>query len=319
MVDKVDNCAWAFIFPGQGAQSLGMLSAYREHAVVRETVQTVASAIDVDLPDIIEKDGDALNETINTQPCLLAMGVGVFRSLADHLPVPTVLAGHSLGEYSALVCAGYLSLTDAAKLVRYRAELMQSTVANGGMAAILGLDVAQIESICEDARQAGESIWPANFNSPTQTVVAGYRASLEKYAEVFKQSGAKRVVILPMSVPSHCPLLQPAVPLLKQALQATPFTNSGVKILHTAQSTNQQQPFAEYLSDIMSQQLVQPVNWVGVLKQMNEMGVEKVIEMGPGKILSALGKNILGKNSGVEHIAINNADALEQFKNQGEQ
>ncbi len=299
----------AFVFAGQGSQSTGMLSAYHKHPLLMEVVAEVSNAIDTDIESIIENDGDALNQTINTQPCMLAMGVGVYRMLENKLQA-TVFAGHSLGEYSALVCAGSLSLAEAAKLVRQRAYLMQSTVNNGGMAAILGLDADSINEICTAARNDGEFIWAANYNTEKQIVVAGIKSSIEKYIDVFKQKGARRVVVLPMSVPSHCPLLQEAANQFKEAMKQITLSQPQVTILHTGQIEKPSDSFANDLINTMANQLILPVNWLLILQQLKKRGVEQVFEVGPGKILTGL-----GKDSGIPHKALNNTDAIHAILN----
>ena len=301
--------AIAIVFPGQGSQSVGMLSGY-DHPIITATVAEVSDAINCDLATIIENDAEALNQTINTQPAMLAMGVGVYRAIGTQLSQTAQIvgcAGHSLGEYSALVCAGALSLGEAAVLVRRRAELMQNAVADGGMAAILGLSATQVEQHCTELRQQGESVWAANYNSENQIVIAGKRTSVERASEVLKTAGAKRYVLLAMSVPSHCPLLADAAAELLPALTAVAWQPTAFPVLHSAvvADDNSGTPLpAQYLAA----QLTQAINWQQLLNGLQALGAGSVIESGPGKVLTGL-----GKKSTLPHSAIANAESLAAF------
>ena len=289
----------AVVFPGQGAQRRGMLSAYAGVTAVAKAVAEVSAAIGEDLAAIIEEDGDALNQTINTQPAMLALGVGVYRAAAAHLPLPRCFAGHSLGEYSALVCAGALSLTTAARLVHRRAWLMQHVAAHGGMAAVLGADAAMVEATCSTLRRQGEDVWPANYNSETQIVIAGRRLSVAKGVEALKAAGAKRAVLLPMSVPSHCPLMAAAADGLMPMLNAVDWQPPTAPVLHSAADSGAS-PAAR-----LAAQLTTPIHWQRLLAEAAALGAQTVVESGPGKVLTGL-----GKKSGLPHIALDNSAAL---------
>ena len=298
----------AVIFPGQGSQSLGMLSAYERHPVLLQAVEETADAIGRDIAALMEGgDEAALGKTENTQPIMLAVGVGVYRMVRERLPSPLFMAGHSLGEYSALVCAGALSLSAAARLVAYRAELMQNAVADGGMAAILGADAATVETVCETLRGDGESVWAANYNSDRQIVVAGFKNSVKRAADACKQAGAKRAVVLPMSVPSHCPLLQSAADALLLALEQVDWQSPTTSVLHAAAGGDNGDGGngGVSLPRLMAAQLVRPVVWHDILRRMRDGGVRCVIECGPGKVLTNL-----GKKSGLTHVAADNAQAV---------
>lgn len=295
-----------FVFPGQGSQSLGMLSAYSGVSPVAEAVVEASAALDVDLAEIIENNETALNETRNTQPALLAVGVGVYRAVCDKLPTPTFLAGHSLGEYAALVCAGALSLTEAAALVVRRAEHMRRAVKDGGMAAALGLPSATVEKVCAALRDEGEQVWAANYNSDNQTVIAGLNPSLRRAEAALKSAGARRVVWLPMSVPSHCPLLQPAADAFAADLRKVNWRKPALPVLHNAAvAAGGDSDTADFLRRTLAAQLVQPVRWTDILRQFADGGVERVVESGPGKALTNL-----GKKSGIAHVALDSAVAI---------
>ena len=291
----------AVVFPGQGSQSLRMLSAYAGQPTVAEAVAEVGETLAVDLGAIIEGDEAALNETEFTQPAMLAMGVGVWRAVAGRVAAPAAMAGHSLGEYAALVCAGCLSLAEAAVLVRRRAELMRDAVAGGGMMAILGLTGEAVDAVCAEARQQGESIWAANYNSERQVVVAGLGSSLAACDGRFKERGAKRTVILPMSTPSHCPLLQAAAAALRMAMAEVAWQAAATPVVHTVEN-------ADSVIEAMAAQLVQPVRWQDILRRLKAGGDGRVIECGPGKVLARL-----GKESGLPHVALHDADAIDHF------
>ena len=294
----------AVVFPGQGSQKAGMLSAYADFPAVAEAVAEVSDAIGADLATIIEQDSDALNQTINTQPAMLAVGVGVYRASAGFLPAPRCFAGHSLGEYSALVAAGSLSLSDAARLVRRRAELMQNTVADGGMAALLGLDSAAVEDLCRQLRAAGEEVWPANYNSERQIVIAGRQAAITKAVAAAKEAGAKRALALAMNVPSHCPLLAPAAEALLPDLASINWQQPKATVLHSAEvaDTGDNAPL---IARRLAAQLTQPIHWQQLLAEAAVTGAEMIIESGPGGVLTGL-----GKKSGTPHRALSDGAAL---------
>ncbi|NBC14966.1 MAG: ACP S-malonyltransferase [Gammaproteobacteria bacterium] len=284
----------AMLFPGQGSQSVGMLA---DLAAAQPEVQaTFAEASEVlgrDLWSIAaEGPAEALDRTENTQPAMLAAGVAVWRCWqARGGPVPAAMAGHSLGEYSALVCAGALDFTDAVGLVAERARLMQAAVpaGTGAMAAILGLDDDQVRAVCAE-QAGGEVLEPVNFNAPGQVVIAGHKAAVERGAAAAKTAGAKRAVVLAVSVPSHCALMQAAAAELAERLAATPLRAPAVPVLHNASAA----PAAdvETLRQLLAQQIHSPVRWVETVRALAALGITTAVEAGPGKVLTGLGKRI---------------------------
>lgn len=264
-------------------------------AVVR---QTFAEASDVLGQDVwkLAADGPeaALNQTVNTQPLMLTAGVAVYRAWEDlHGAEPALMAGHSLGEYSALVAAGALTFADALRLVRLRAQAMQEAVpeGTGGIAAILGLDDDAVAAVCREAA-AGEVVEPANYNSPAQVVIAGHRAAVERGMALAKQRGAKRAVMLPMSAPSHCSLMRPAADRLAAALGAVALQSPQIPVVHNADLARHES--ADAIRDALVRQLYSPVRWVETVRTMAEAGIGLVVECGPGKVLSGLVKRIDG-------------------------
>lgn len=289
MSDSISE-PYAVVFAGQGAQARGMLDAYDAHPAVGAAVDEVGDAIGVNLRGMIAEDETALNQTGNTQPAMLAMGVGIYRAVQARLSgqsAPVALAGHSLGEYAALVVAQSIALADAARLVRRRAELMQSAVADGRMAAVLGLDAAVVDSICESARENGLQVWSANYNTANQIVIAGNATSVEQTAATCKAQGAKRSVILPMSVPSHCPLLQPAADTFLADLQTVQWQPPQTPVLHS--TTNAVAEPAD-IPNVMAAQLTRPVHWQKILQQLAAMGAQAVYDCAPTPVLTNLGK-----------------------------
>jgi [acyl-carrier-protein] S-malonyltransferase len=284
---------YSIVFPGQGSQSLGMLSDLRSNfSVVNEIFQEASDAINVDLWKIVNEDQELLNLTENTQPVMLAAGYATYRVLAGEVNLtPISIAGHSLGEYTALVASGSLSFFDAAQLVRKRAELMQAAVpsGSGSMAAILGLDDTRVIEICLKASDKGV-VEAVNFNSPGQVVIAGEKAAVAHACELMKEAGAKRALILPVSVPSHCSLMKDAAMEYKYSVDSINFQIGSEKVLHNVD--------ADYSSNIeeikskLVEQLYKPVLWTSIVQKMKESGVEKLIESGPGKVLAGLSRRI---------------------------
>ena len=275
----------AVIFPGQGSQSPSMAAAYDSHPEVAAAIDEASEAIGADLHALI-CDKDALDETMNTQPALLAVCVGVFR--AARLSRVSAMAGHSLGEYAALACGGALSLADAARLVRRRGEIMQRA-ASGGMAALLG-EAEAIESLCAEARAGGAHIWAANYNSPQQIVAAGDSESIAACREWTSRDGIKRVVPLPVSIPSHCPLMQPAAEEFAAELRAARWRTPSPPVLHNASLQ-----YAESAEDIvaaLTAQLVRPVRWTETVARFAADGITQMYECGPGGVLSGLARRI---------------------------
>lgn len=279
-----------FVFPGQGSQKLGMLAELAGHfAVVEETFAEASSALGRDLWEICQKDqNEQLNLTEITQPALLAASVAIWRVwTALNGARPTILAGHSLGEYSALVCSGVLPFGDAINLVHRRGLFMQSAVSagTGKMAAIIGLDDSKIEGLCEQAAE-GQIVSPANFNSPGQTVIAGDAQAVERAMVLCKEAGAKRALPLNVSVPSHCALMKPAAEKLEAVLAEIQFGTAAIPVV---QNVNAQAcADAESIKKNLIKQLYAPVLWVDSIKYMREAGVDKAVECGPGKVLAGL-------------------------------
>jgi len=283
---------YAIVFPGQGSQSLGMLSDLASNFPLVKDIYTEASdALSMDLWKLTQEDQEALNQTENTQPAMLAAGFATYRVLATELDLsPQCLAGHSLGEYTALVVAGSLDFADGIKLVRKRGELMQSAVpvGTGAMAAILGLDDDKVVEICANASDSGV-VEAVNFNSPGQVVIAGNKESVEATCEIMKEAGAKRAVVLPVSVPSHCSLMNEAANEFSISVQDTSFKQVR-NVVHNVDAK-----VAESADEIRSKlvtQLHKPVLWTSTVQAMSASGVEKLIEAGPGKVLAGLTRRI---------------------------
>jgi [acyl-carrier-protein] S-malonyltransferase len=284
----------AIVFPGQGSQSVGMLAGLAEtHSLVRETFEEGSAALGLDLWGMSQEGPkEALDQTHNTQPALLCAGVAVWRVLErEGVPAPAVMAGHSLGEYTALVAAGALPLADAARLVATRGRLMQEAVpaGTGAMAAILGLDDARVIAVCEEAAQ-GEVVSAVNFNSPGQVVIAGHATAVERAAGLAKAAGAKRALMLDVSVPSHCALMRPAAQRLAAVLEELSFDLPKVPVLHNVAVQAAADPAA--IRRLLVEQLYSPVRWVETVQAMAALGVDTVIEAGPGKVLAGLIKRI---------------------------
>ncbi len=284
----------AIVFPGQGSQSVGMLAGLAEvHGVVRETFEEGSAALGVDLWAMSQEGPkETLDQTENTQPALLCAGLAVWRVLQQQgLATPAVMAGHSLGEYTALVAAGALPLADAARLVATRGRLMQEAVpaGTGAMAAILGLEDAQVIAVCEEAAQ-GEVVSAVNFNSPGQVVIAGQAAAVERAAALAKSAGAKRALMLDVSVPSHCALMRPAAERLARVLEEQPVAMPAIPVLHNVTVQEAADPAA--IRRLLIEQLYSPVRWVETVQAMAARGVGTVIEAGPGKVLAGLVKRI---------------------------
>jgi [acyl-carrier-protein] S-malonyltransferase len=284
----------AFVFPGQGSQSEGMLSALAaEFGEVEETFREASEVLSYDLWDIVQNGPtDKLNSTDITQPAMLAAGVAVWRVWqAKGGAQPTVLAGHSLGEYTALVCGGSLAFADAIKLVAERGRLMQEAVpaGTGAMAAVLGLDDDAVRQACNDAA-AGEVLEAVNFNSPGQVVVAGDKAAVERLVDLAKERGAKRALVLPVSVPSHCALMQPAAEKLATVLKDMAIQAPTIPVINNADVGSPSDPDA--IRDALVRQLYSPVRWVETIQKMASDGVDRLVECGPGKVLVGLNKRI---------------------------
>ncbi len=284
---------YAIVFPGQGSQSLGMLEDLSaNYSVVKDVFTEASDALGFDLWQLTQEDQDGLNQTQNTQPAMLAAGYATYKALSSEIDLsPVCMAGHSLGEYTALVASGALDFADGIKLVRKRAELMQSAVPAGvgAMAAILGLDDDTVVEICNNYSDEGV-VEAVNFNSPGQVVIAGNKDAVDATCEAMKAAGAKRAVVLPVSVPSHCSLMDDAAAEFANAVNQTEFSMGSVDVLHNfdkAKATDENDMRAKLVA-----QLHKPVLWTGTVQTMAESGVEKLIESGPGKVLAGLTRRI---------------------------
>lgn len=283
----------AFVFPGQGSQSVGMMQGWGDRAEVRATFAEASDVLGQNLWALVtDGPADQLNQTANTQPAMLAADIAVWRvwHAAKGAP-PTLLAGHSLGEYAALVAAGALNFADAIKLVRFRAEAMQAAVPEGvgAMAAILGLDDNTVRAVCADAA-AGEVVEAVNLNSPGQVVIAGNKAAVERAMALAKERGAKRALPLPVSVPSHSSLMLPAAEKLLAHLQSITIAAPAIPVLHNTDVQGHAEPDA--IRAALAKQLHTPVRWVETVQALKAAGMDRVIECGPGKVLAGLCKRI---------------------------
>lgn len=284
----------AFIFPGQGSQAVGMLAEFaKEYPVVRETFAQASQVLRFDLWELCQAGSvDALNETENTQPALLTASVALWRIWLQQRGVkPRFMAGHSLGEYSALVCSEALDFVTAVRLVAERGRLMQAAVppGAGAMAAIVGLDNDKLQVLC-DSLAEGQVLSPANYNSIGQTVVAGDAAAVDRLLDQAKQAGAKLAKRIPVSVPSHCALMRPAAEQLAEILQTTHILVPRIPILNNVDVSIEEDPIA--IKKALIQQLYKPVRWVEIIQFMEKCGIDALIECGPGKILAGLNKRI---------------------------
>ena len=298
----------AFVFPGQGSQSVGMLDGFAAHPAVRETFAEASDALSLDLWALVAQGpADALNLTTNTQPVMLAAGVAVWRAwLAAGGPRPEVVAGHSLGEYSALVAAGALAFRDAVPLVRFRAQAMQEAVppGEGAMAAIMGGDDGAVTSACAEAEQ-GQVVEAVNFNAPGQVVIAGHRAAVERAIALAKQKGAKRGVLLPVSAPFHSSLLRPAADRLAARLAQVPVATPAIPVIHNVDVAEHRAHDA--IRDALARQAASPVHWTATVRAMADRGVTHVVECGPGKVLTGLVRRIA---EDVPAYALTDGDAI---------
>ena len=305
---------YAIVFPGQGSQSLGMLSNLADNfSLVGDVFTEASDALGIDLWRLTQEDQDALNQTQNTQPAMLAAGYATYRVLASEVDLsPVCMAGHSLGEYTALVAAGSLNFAEGIKLVRKRAELMQSAVpvGTGAMAAILGLNDDKVVEICANA--SGGVVEAVNFNSPGQVVIAGDKDAVEATCAVMKEAGAKRAVVLPVSVPSHCSLMNGAAEEFSISVDATSFEQVG-NVLHNVDAD-----VANSVDEIKSKlvaQLHKPVLWTSTVQAMSAMGIDKLIGAGPGKVLAGLTKRIDKSVSGSAIISVDTLrSVIEEIK-----
>ena len=285
---------FTFAFPGQGSQSVAMLADLAEKfSIVTDTYKEASDALGYDLWALVQNGpSEDLNQTDKTQPALLAASVAIWRVwLEQGGEKPSIIAGHSLGEYSALVCADVIDFQAAIKLVELRGQLMQQAVpaGTGAMSAIIGLDNDKILACCEDAAQ-GQVVSPVNFNSPGQTVIAGNKEAVERAGLLLKEAGAKRVLPLPVSVPSHCALMKPAAEKLAIALESVEFKSPSISVINNVDVAIESDPIK--IKDALVRQLFCPVRWTEIVEKMAEKGISLQVEAGPGKVLSGLVRRI---------------------------
>lgn len=301
--------ATAFVFPGQGSQAIGMLNGFADNPVVRDTISEASEVLQLDLAKLIaEGPKESLDLTTNTQPVMLASAVAFYRAwVAAGGALPALVAGHSLGEYSALVAAGVIEFRDAVPLVRFRAQAMQEAVpvGQGGMAAILGLSDDDVRAACAEAA-LGEVVEPVNFNAPAQVVIAGHKAAVERACEVAKSKGAKRALPLPVSAPFHSSLLKPASDRLREYLAGVEFSVPRIQLINNVDVEIESDSAA--IKDALVRQAAAPVRWVESVQKMSALGITRVIECGPGKVLSGLVKRI---DTQLSADAINDQASLE--------
>jgi [acyl-carrier-protein] S-malonyltransferase len=287
---------FAFVFPGQGSQAIGMLNDFADNAVVRQTVAEASDVLGFDLGKLIaEGPKESLDLTTNTQPVMLTAAVAVYRAwLAAGGKVPAIVAGHSLGEYSALVASGVIPFHDAVPLVRFRAQAMQDAVpvGQGGMAAILGLSDEDVRAACVEAAQ-GEVVEAVNFNAPAQVVIAGHKGAVERACDVAKTKGAKRALPLPVSAPFHSSLLKPASDRLRDYMEGLVFAAPQIPVINNVDVAVVQN--VGDIKDALVRQAANPVRWVETIQKMAADGVTHVVECGPGKVLAGLTKRINGE------------------------
>jgi [acyl-carrier-protein] S-malonyltransferase len=300
----------AMVFPGQGSQAVGMLSDLAESSPqVAETFAEASAVLGYDLWQLVQQGpAEVLNQTGNTQPAMLAAGVAVWRAWEARGGLqPVVMAGHSLGEYTALVCAAALQFDDAIALVAERGRCMQSAVPEGigAMAAILGLDDAAVAGVCETAA-AGQVVSPVNYNSPGQVVIAGHAEAVERATALAKEAGAKRAVLLPVSVPSHCSLMTSAAAEFAERLAQVNFRSPQIPVLQNVDALAHADPVT--IRENLGKQLYSPVQWVRSVQAMGTQGVTRIIEAGPGKVLAGLCKRI---DKSIDAVAVHDTASLD--------
>ena len=306
---------FAMVFPGQGSQTVGMLAELAgDYPIVQETFKQASEVLGYDLWQLVQEGpAEELNKTWQTQPALLTASVAVYRVWQQKYPElkPEVMAGHSLGEYSALVCAGVLDFQDAVKLVELRGKLMQQAVpeGTGAMYAIIGLDNDAIINACKQAEQ-GEVVSAVNFNSPGQVVIAGAKAAVERAAALCKEAGAKRALPLAVSVPSHCALMKPAADQLSVSLESITLKEAGVSVLNNVDVKNEME--ADAIRNALVRQLYSPVRWTETVEKMAQNGVEVLVELGPGKVLNGLTKRIVDSLQAVSVNDVKSLDSVEE-------
>ena len=287
--------SFAFLFPGQGSQAVGMLDAWGDHPAVCQTLAEASDALGMDIGRLVrEGPKEQLDLTTNTQPVMLTAGIACYRAwMAETGLMPAAVAGHSLGEYTALVAGGALTLAAALPLVRFRAQAMQEAVpvGVGAMAAILGLDAQTVRAACAEAAQAsGEVVEAANFNDPKQTVISGSQGGVSKACELLKAAGAKRTLPLPVSAPFHCSLMKPAAERLKEKLMSVSFQAPAMPVLNNIDVVAERDPAK--IRDALYRQAFGPVRWFETVQAIRALGIGHLIECGPGKVLAGMVKRI---------------------------
>jgi len=302
---------FSFIFPGQGSQSVGMMADFNGHPLIQSTFNEASEVLNVDFWKMATEPNEDINQTIHTQPILLTAGIATWRlwqSKTDKLP--TYLAGHSLGEYSALVASNAIEFKDALKLVKYRAEVMQKAVPEGvgAMAAILGMTDQEVVDACKEA-QENEVVEAVNFNSPGQVVIAGNVLAVERAIEIAKSNGAKRAILLPVSVPSHCSLMQKASEELRAYLDTVSIHKPNINIIHNVDVMTHDD--ANSIKDALSKQLCHPVRWVETIQKIASHQISDIAECGPGKVLTGLAKRISAELKGAALVSENAIDEFE--------
>ena len=301
----------AFVFPGQGSQSVGMLGDLATDPAVQDVLQQASQSINLDLSALMQAGPtDELNLTTNTQPVMLTAGYAFYRAwLAAGGAVPALVAGHSLGEYTALVAAGVMNLADAVPLVRFRAQAMQEAVpvGQGGMAAILGLDDDAVRAACAESASQGEVVEAVNFNAPAQVVIAGHKAAVERACEAAKARGAKRALPLPVSAPFHSSLMLPAAQRLQDYMANLPFTNPSIAVVNNIDVAIESDPAR--IKAALVRQAAGPVRWVETVQKFAAEGVTHIVECGPGKVLAGMVKRIDPNMTG---LAITDRASLQQ-------
>ncbi len=303
----------AFVFPGQGSQAVGMLEAYKEYDDVAHAIHTASDVLSENYAHMIEKGpAENLSQTIHTQPVLLAIGVGVFRAFRKKYPSITLaaLAGHSLGEYSALVAAQSLTFEDALQIVRQRAQFMQDAVpaGTGAMAAVLGLSDEKVDAICTPLAQEGHWVQAANYNSPGQVVIAGHVDAVNKAIEALKLAGAKRALILPVSVPSHTELMRPTAKGLEEVLKNITLKAPATPVWQNATLEASENP--ENIRCALIEQLYTPVRWTTLIQKLAASGMDSITECGPGKVLLGLNKRAADT---IHHSSLHDTQALNNW------
>ena len=302
----------AFFFPGQGSQSVGMMSGFTDSKIIKDTFIEASDILGVDFWAMATEPNELLNQTQHTQPLMLIAGIATLRAYLQASGLQaSVYAGHSLGEYTALVASEALSFTDALPLVKYRAEVMQSAVPEGmgAMAAILGLDDDTVRAVCAEAAQ-GEVCEAVNFNSPGQVVIAGNKAAVERGMEIAKTKGAKRALALPVSVPSHCALMRPAAEKLAEYLKNVTINKPNIPVIHNADVLAYSD--SESIKAALVRQLYSPVRWVETIQEIYAQGITNSAECGPGKVLTGLTKRIVAE---LPCLALTSNQAITDFIN----